>query len=46
MEATYARQAFPCYDEPALKATFTIHIIRDEGYHSISNMELEDTVPV
>ncbi|GJQ73763.1 hypothetical protein Trydic_g18704 [Trypoxylus dichotomus] len=44
-ESTSARRAFPCYDEPALKATFTIHIIRNEGYNSVSNMELIDSAP-
>ncbi|XP_028633056.1 aminopeptidase Q [Grammomys surdaster] len=38
MEPTYARLVFPCFDEPALKATFNITIIHYPGYVALSNM--------
>lgn len=37
-EATFARAAFPCFDEPAFKAKFTIRIIREPRHIAVSNM--------
>jgi len=37
-EAADARRAFPCWDEPEAKATFSVKIITDENNVAISNM--------
>ncbi len=36
-EATEARRAFPCWDEPDLKATFGVTLVVDDGLTTISN---------
>jgi len=45
MEATDARVAFPCFDEPAYKATFDITAIVDKGNTAISNGEIVSDTP-
>lgn len=36
-EATDARRAFPCWDQPDFKATFTVTLIVEEGLMAVSN---------
>jgi len=46
MEPTDARRAFPCFDEPSLKAEYTITLIADKNLTCLSNMDVdsEDSV--
>lgn len=41
MEPTHARKVFPCFDEPELKAVFTMSIDRPAEYQpSLTNTEI------
>jgi aminopeptidase N len=44
-EATDARRAFPCFDEPAFKAVFRITLIADKGDTAISNGHIVSDTP-
>ncbi|MFZ0313096.1 MAG: M1 family aminopeptidase [Candidatus Korobacteraceae bacterium] len=45
MESTDARVAFPCFDEPAYKATFDLTATIDKGDTAISNGEIVSDTP-
>lgn len=44
-ESTDARRAFPCFDEPALKSTFAITLVIDQGDTAISNGKIVSDTP-
>ncbi|CAH1790157.1 unnamed protein product [Owenia fusiformis] len=43
-QPTDTRRAFPCFDEPGVKSTFDITLVRKEPMVSLSNMEIKQTV--
>jgi aminopeptidase N len=44
-EPTDARRAFPCFDEPALKATFRVMLLVPQGDTAISNSAIVSDTP-
>ncbi|XP_014206049.1 puromycin-sensitive aminopeptidase [Copidosoma floridanum] len=45
-EATDARRCFPCWDEPALRATFDITLVVPKDLLALSNMPVKSSTPV
>jgi puromycin-sensitive aminopeptidase len=45
MESTDARRAFPCWDEPELKATFEVTLVVDEDLAAFSNGSVVEEAP-
>jgi aminopeptidase N len=45
-EAPDARRAFPCFDEPDLKASFVITLGHRDTWKAISNMPLKTKRPM
>jgi aminopeptidase N/puromycin-sensitive aminopeptidase len=44
-EPTDARRAFPCFDEPAFKATFDVTLVVDKGDTAIANGPIASDTP-
>jgi len=44
-ESTDARRAFPCFDEPAFKATYQVTLVIDSADTGISNTPIESDTP-
>jgi aminopeptidase N/puromycin-sensitive aminopeptidase len=45
LEAVDARRAFPCFDEPAMKASFDVALVVDAGDTAISNSPIASDSP-
>ena len=43
-EATDARAAFPCFDEPEFKSQFIVTLVHEKGYKALSNMPVERVI--
>uniref|UniRef100_A0A7N5K9B6 Aminopeptidase n=1 Tax=Ailuropoda melanoleuca TaxID=9646 RepID=A0A7N5K9B6_AILME len=46
MQAADARKAFPCFDEPAMKANFSVTLIHPRTHVALSNMPVQSAAPV
>jgi aminopeptidase N len=42
MESVFARRAFPCFDEPSMKAQFKINLINHKSLRATSNMPIKN----
>lgn len=43
-EATDARAAFPCFDEPEFKAQFIVTLVHQKDYKALSNMPVAKVI--
>lgn len=43
-EPTSARSAFPCFDEPSFKATFSLKMVHDPNYQVLFNSEKREMI--
>ena len=46
MEPTAARKVFPCFDEPALKATFSVTLVVEPHLTALGNMDVLSTTSI
>ncbi|XP_076309927.1 glutamyl aminopeptidase-like isoform X2 [Tachypleus tridentatus] len=44
-QAMGARKAFPCFDEPAMKSTFSLQIVHEKHYDTYFNTYLNTSLP-
>lgn len=42
-QTVYARQGFPCFDEPQLKAEFQVTVVHPNNYTALSNTRVSST---
>ena len=45
-EATDARAAFPCFDEPEFKSKFIVTLVHPKEYKALSNMPVDNISPL
>ncbi|PAA80768.1 hypothetical protein BOX15_Mlig022521g3 [Macrostomum lignano] len=43
LEPTHAREVFPCFDEPAMKAEFNVSLVRGREFTALSNMPIKSS---